>query len=91
MVDASLEVRPHASQCSALGTARTMLALTESRPDDAERLIANTFAAMLLPRRAPGDIDRARTLLQSARGAYQDLRMHAGAAQCDELEYTMIP
>jgi tetratricopeptide (TPR) repeat protein len=48
-------------------------------------------ALLLLTRRALGDIDRARTLLQSARGAYQALRMHAWAAECDELESTMIP
>lgn len=44
------------------------------------------LAAMLFARRGPGDLDRARTLLRDARGAYDELQMHTWAAQCDELE-----
>ena len=44
------------------------------------------LAAMLFARRGPGDLDRARTLLREARGAYDELQMHTWAAQCDELK-----
>jgi tetratricopeptide (TPR) repeat protein len=46
------------------------------------------LAAMLLSRRARGDLDRAGTLLQDARGAYRELHMDAWAARCDELEHS---
>jgi DNA-binding SARP family transcriptional activator len=40
------------------------------------------LATMLLKRRAPSDLDRARTLLQRACGTYQQLRMSAWTARC---------
>jgi DNA-binding SARP family transcriptional activator len=43
------------------------------------------LAAMLLTRRAPGDPERARSLLYQARAAYHELDMHAWATRCDEL------
>src|SRR5262249_47205487 len=46
------------------------------------------LAAMLLTRRAPGDVERAGTLIQSARGTYRELQMHPWAARCDELEHS---
>jgi DNA-binding SARP family transcriptional activator/tetratricopeptide (TPR) repeat protein len=48
------------------------------------------LAAMLRKRRAPGDVDRAGALLQSARATYHDLHMHAWAARCDELEQSSL-
>ncbi len=49
------------------------------------------LAAMLLTRRAPGDLDRAQALLQDARRAYRELHMDAWAARCDELEHSPRP
>jgi hypothetical protein len=44
------------------------------------------WAAMLLTRRGPGDLDRARVLLGDARATYRTLGMDTWAARCDELE-----
>jgi tetratricopeptide (TPR) repeat protein len=44
------------------------------------------LAATLLARRAPGDLERARTHLESARATYRELGMHSWSARCDKLE-----
>jgi DNA-binding SARP family transcriptional activator len=43
------------------------------------------LATVLLVRRAPGDLDRVRPLLEDARRSYRELQMDAWAARCDEL------
>jgi DNA-binding SARP family transcriptional activator/tetratricopeptide (TPR) repeat protein len=49
------------------------------------------LGAMLVTRSAPGDLDRARTLLDSARNAYRELRMHTWAERCGELDSSSPP
>jgi hypothetical protein len=44
-------------------------------------------AATLLTRRAPRDVDRARTLLENSRRGYRELHMHTWATRCDQLEH----
>ena len=43
------------------------------------------LATMLLTRRAPSDLERAETVLLSARGTYRELGMRAWSARCEEL------